>query len=102
LLPNNKIAKIAEDLNSSSESDLEAVDQTTENVSTSSDGEVNPESRSHVVLKSIAALSKTRPDSSRLMSPRSTPPVSQYQATDGSVTGNLGSVAIDEFCLLFV
>jgi len=98
LLPSFKIAKIAEDLNSSSESDLEAADQTTE----SSDWEVNSESTSPVVLKSISALSKVHPDSSRLTSPRSTPPVPQYQVTDGSLTGSLGSVTIDEFRLLFV
>jgi len=97
LLPN---FKIAEDLNSSSESDFEAADQTSENVPSNPDWEVNPESSSPVVLKSIAALSKARPDS--LTSPRFTPLAPQYQAMDGSVTGNLGSVTVNEFCLPFV
>ena len=86
LLPSFKIAKIAEDLKSSSESDLEAADQTTE----SSDWEVNSESTPPVVLKSISALCQVHPDSSRLTSPRPIPPVPQCQATDGSLTGNLG------------
>lgn len=78
-----------EDLESSSESDLKTADRATENVLLSSDGEVDSEGSPPVVLKSIAALSKANPNSSRPTSPRITLPAPQDQVADDSITGKL-------------
>ncbi|KAL9710545.1 hypothetical protein Ac2012v2_006079 [Leucoagaricus gongylophorus] len=75
-----------EDLESSSESDLKTADRATENVLLSSDGEVDSEGSPPVVLKSIAALSKANPNSSRPTSPRITLPAPQDQVADDSIT----------------